>query len=113
MIFYISTSLYVYLPLYIHSYSIRQQPSNCAYKPNTAGISLTSPFYCVFVSLKKCFGLYTGLPLFVFLLFLDNEETDSAGFETRYDYCIRGMGTSFQRNDFWDGFCGQALVMIG
>ena len=107
MISYISTSLYPYLPLYIHSNSIRQQPSNCVYKPNTADISLTSPLYgsllaevClvvprrerpllagklygVFVSLKKCFSLYTGLPLFLFLFFLDNEETDSAEFETR------------------------------
>ena len=36
------------------------------------------------------------MPLFLF--FLDNEETDSAEFEIRYDYCtfvqeiIRGMG---------------------
>ena len=84
--------LYIYLAIsistsLIHSNSIRQQPSNCGYKPNTADISLTSPLYGVFVSLKKCLSLYTGLPLFLFLFFVDNEETDSAEFETRYDYC--------------------------
>ena len=26
---------------------------------------------------------------------------------------IRGMGTSFRHNDFWDHLGGQALVMIG
>ena len=117
MIYYISTSLYLYLPLYIHSNSIRQQPSNCGYKPNTADISLTSPLYflCFF---NKIFWFVHRFASISFSLF-------SRQWRNRFGWIwnqvrllhvqeiIRGIGTSFRRNDFWDGFCGQALVMIG
>ena len=117
----------IYLPRYIHIYLftfiLTRLDSNRrirGYKTNTADISLTSPLYSVFVSLKKMFWplLYTGLPLFLFLFF-SRQWRNRFGWirnQVRLLYVqeiIREMGTSFQSNDFWDSFCGQALVMIG
>ena len=119
MIYYISTSLYLYLPLYIHSNSIRQQPSNCGYKPNATDISLTSPLYSVFVSLNKYSGFIVQRFASISFSLFSRQWRNRFGWirnQVRLLYVqeiIREMGTSFQSNDFWDGFCGQALVMIG
>ena len=36
-----------------------------------------------------------------------------ARFRVKGHICQNGMGTSFHRKDFWDGFGTQALLMTG